>query len=350
MKEGLLCQKNTIMKEKTISQWSKDLLQETKKVAMPIMTHPGIELINASVYDAVTNGEVHFKAIDALCQKYPSAAATMIMDLTVEAEAFGCHVNFEKEEIPTVKERLLQTVDEIEQLEIPVLKECKRVNEYLKAAKLAVKNISNIPIFPGCIGPFSLAGRLIDMSEIMVDIYLYPDQIHQLLQKCTDFIKEYIDAYKALGADGVIMAEPAAGLLGEDECDQFSSRYIKTIVDELQDDNFMIVLHNCGHKGNLVDSMLSTGSKALHFGNAADMKYVLDNAPKDILMMGNIDPVNVMQTGTPEFIKQETFKLLETGNNYPNFIISTGCDVPPAVSHENIESFFETVKEFNDCL
>lgn len=52
------------------------------------MTHPGIELIGKSVHDAVTNGQVHYEAIKALCDKYPTAAATVIMDLTVEAEAF----------------------------------------------------------------------------------------------------------------------------------------------------------------------------------------------------------------------------------------------------------------------
>ena len=334
------------MKE-SVSQWSNNILKSKTKVALPIMTHPGIELINASVLDAVTNGEVHYKAIDALMKQYPSAAATMIMDLTVEAEAFGCKINFEKDEIPSVKERLIQSVEEIEKLTIPKISESKRLKEYLNAAKLAVKNINHVPVFPGCIGPFSLAGRLIDMSEIMIDIYLYPDDIHQLLEKCTVFIKDYINAYKQLGADGIIMAEPAAGLLGEDECNQFSSKYVKGIVDELQDEYFMVVLHNCGHKGILTESMLSTGSKALHFGNAADMKYVLEHSPENILVMGNIDPVNVLQTGTPEFVKQESLKLLETAEKYPNFVISTGCDMPPAVPHRNIEAFFEAVEEYN---
>jgi len=333
--------------KKTITEWCNNILTERQRVAMPIMTHPGIELINASVFDAVTNGEVHFRAINALHKKYPSAAVTMIMDLTVEAEAFGCKINFEKNEIPTVKERLIRSVEETEKLTIPRLTDSKRLNEYLEAATLAVKNITDIPVFPGCIGPFSLAGRLIDMSEIMVDIYLYPDNIHQLLEKCTAFITDYIKAYKQLGADGIVMAEPAAGLLGEDECNQFSSAYIKKIVDELQDDHFMIILHNCGHKGNLTRSMLSTGAKALHFGNAADMKFVLENTPGNILVMGNLDPVNVIKTGTPDYVKQETKKLLEMAKSYPNFIISSGCDIPPAVPHQNIEAFFEAVQEYN---
>ncbi len=330
-----------------ISQWIENILSAKNRVALPIMTHPGIELINHSVVDAVTNGKIHFQAINALCKQYPLIAATMIMDLTVEAEALGCRVNFPEDEIPTVNERLIHSIEEIDRLQIPAISECKRVNEYLKAAELSVQNITHLPVFPGCIGPFSLAGRLIDMSEIMVDIYLYPDAIHQLLRKCTDFIKQYIQAYKQIGANGIIMAEPAAGLLGEDECNQFSSNYIKEIVAELQDDDFLIILHNCGHSGYLAGSMLSTGAKALHFGNAADMKFVLENIPSNILVMGNIDPVNILKTGNSGFVKQKSKELLNMAKPYPNFIISSGCDMPPAVPHQNIEAFFEALNEYN---
>ncbi len=329
-----------------ISEWHRSLMTSDRRRAMPIMTHPGIELINATVQDAVTNGEVHFKAIDALNKKYPAIAVTMIMDLTVEAEAFGCKIVFEKDDIPTVRERLIHSMEEIDALPIPDIAECVRLNEYIKAAALAVENIDDVPVFPGCIGPFSLAGRLIDMSEIMVDIYLYPDSIHQLLRKCTDFIKTYIQAYKAIGVHGIVIAEPAAGLLGVDECNEFSSNYVKEIVDEIQDDRFMIILHNCGHQGYLADSMASTGAKCLHFGNAADMKFVLENVSKDFLVMGNIDPVNVLQTGSPEFVKQEVNRLLTLADGYQNFVISSGCDMPPAVPHENIEAFFSAVSEW----
>lgn len=71
-----------------MKDWIDQTIQNKKTIAIPIMTHPGIELIGKSVHDAVTNGQVHYEAIKALCDKYPTAAATVIMDLTVEAEAF----------------------------------------------------------------------------------------------------------------------------------------------------------------------------------------------------------------------------------------------------------------------
>ena len=44
-----------------VDEWIEYIIVSDKKVALPIMTHPGIELLNKRVLDAVTDGEVHFK-------------------------------------------------------------------------------------------------------------------------------------------------------------------------------------------------------------------------------------------------------------------------------------------------
>ena len=56
---------------------------------------------------------------------------------------------------------------------------------------LAAKTITDRPVFAGCIGPYSLAGRLYDLSEIMMLIYINPEAANSLLKKCSDFILRY---------------------------------------------------------------------------------------------------------------------------------------------------------------
>ena len=48
------------------AQWIKTLIGQKERTAIPIMTHPGIELIGKRIVDAVTDGETHFKAVEAL--------------------------------------------------------------------------------------------------------------------------------------------------------------------------------------------------------------------------------------------------------------------------------------------
>lgn len=320
---------------KTISK----ILTTDRIPVMPIMTHPGIELIGKKVIDAVKDGQTHYEAVMALRKRFPqSVASTTIMDLSMEAEAFGANIVFDDNEVPTVSGRMLESAADVEALQIPSL-DTKRVPEYLKANRLAAAEL-DVPLFGGCIGPFSLAGRLYDMTELMMAMYIEPDTANLLLDKCTQFILEYCKQIKASGSAGVVMAEPAAGLLSNDDCQAYSSRFVKTIVDAVQDDNFVVMLHNCGNTGQCTKAMIETGAAALHFGNAIDMAQVLDEVPADIAVSGNINPVEIMKFGTPQQVEDVAKQLIKLADKHSNFILSTGCDVPPETPFENIESLF----------
>lgn len=317
-----------------------------RRKVIPIMTHPGIEMCGCTVRQAVTDGSVHADAVAELNKRYPADATTVIMDLTVEAEAFGADVLFEEDAIPTVVGRLVSDYDSVASLAIPSIQD-GRVPEYLKADTLIAERIADKPVYAGCIGPFSLAGRLFDLSEMMMAMYIEPDTVTLLLEKCTLFLIEYVKAIKATGVDGVIIAEPAAGLVSNEDCSVFSSKYIKRIVDNVQDDSFLVILHNCGNTGHCTAAMVETGAKGLHFGNRADMVEALETCPEDRLVMGNIDPVGILQMAAPTEVKSAVTSLLEKTASYSNFILSTGCDVPPGIPEENIKAFYEAVNDYN---
>ncbi len=325
-----------------MKQWIADVIHSQRRIAIPIMTNPGIELTGKTVLEAVTDGNVHAEAIHALNARFPLVATTAIMDLTVEAEAFGCEINFSQNETPTVKRRLVCNKEEVERLTVPTLK-AGRISQYLLANQLVSAAITDKPVFGGCIGPFSLAGRLFDMTELMMAIYTEPETVTLLLEKCTLYIILYVRAMKAVGNHGVIMAEPAAGLLSDDDCRQFSSYYVKQVVDMLQDDTFSVIFHNCGNRGHCTQAMLYTGAHGYHFGNAMNMVDALEACPKDVLVMGNLDPVGVFKMATPEQVRQTTQRLLEQTARHRNFVISSGCDVPHRTPLANVEAFFSTL-------
>ncbi len=322
-----------------MKSWAEEIINSPKVVAVPIMTHPGIEIIGKSVRDAVTNGDVHAAAIIAVDKKYPAGASTVIMDLTVEAEAFGAEIEFTEHDVPNVIGRLVSNYDEVKALVVPEVT-AARVPEYLKANTIVAQTITEKPVFAGCIGPFSLAGRLFDMTEIMMAIYTEPETATLLLEKCTEFITKYVVAIKATGAGGVMIAEPAAGLLSNEDAIAYSSNYIKSIVEAVQDDTFMVVLHNCGNTGHCTESMVVTGADAIHFGNKIDMVAAIKECPANVIAMGNLDPVSIFKQATPEEVAAATRELLDATKEFPNFVISSGCDTPPGVPFENIEAFY----------
>ena len=331
-----------------MKNWIASVIASPQRVAVPIMTHSGIELLGYTVNDAVTNGEVHYQAIKVLSEKYPSEASSVIMDLTVEAEAFGAEIYFSENEVPSVVGRLVSTPEEIEKLEIPSL-DTARLPEYIKANRLVAAEATK-PVLAGCIGPYSLAGRLYDMSEIMMAMYIDPDSIKLLLSKCTEFITKYCQALKEAGANGVLIAEPAAGLLSNDACMEFSSLYVKQIVDKVQDDFFSVILHNCGNTGQCTEAMVYTGAVGYHFGNGIDMVSALNDCPKDALVMGNIDPVSVLKMASSQQVYEQTMQLLTDTAAYPNFVLSSGCDTPPEIPFANIEMFYQALNDYNSTL
>src|ERR1035437_1392978 len=334
--------------KKNMIEWKNSIIALEEIKAMPMMTYPGLNILGETVLELVTDGEVQYRSLKALSDRYPTiASATLVMALYVEAEAFGSEINYSQTEIPTVSKRLINSFDLFASLKIPEIGEGKTC-EHLKAAKLTTENIPDRPVFGGIIGPYSLAGRLYDITEMMTTILLEPEGSHELLQVCTDFLKKYAQAFKDAGCNGVIIAEPAAGLLSEKECNEFSSTYVKQIVDHVQDESFIVILHNCGNTVNLVNSMVSTGSVGLHFGNAVNMMDVLLQVPSDRLVFGNLDPVGVIKDGTPEIIRTETLDLLNKTAFFKNFVLSTGCDVPPGTKLENIDALFNALNEYNE--
>lgn len=328
-----------------MNHFIKQLLDSDKRIAIPIMTHPGIEAIGKNVINAVTDGEVHYQAIRNVTETYDTTACTVIMDLTVEAEAFGCTISMPEHEVPSVIGRLVCDEESVNRLQVPPLS-AGRMPEYLKANRMAVEHIGK-PVLSGCIGPFSLAGRLYDMSEIMVGIYIEPDVIQTLLDKCTEYITAYCKELKAIGATGIIMAEPAAGLLSNDDCQAYSTVYVKRIVEAVQDENFVVILHNCGNKGQCTPAMIESGAAGLHFGNAIDMVETLKQCPSELVVMGNIDPVGILKQATSDEVYRVTADLLGKTTQYKNFVISSGCDMPPRVPEANIQAFYRAIADFN---
>jgi uroporphyrinogen decarboxylase len=198
------------------------------------------------------------------------------------------------------------------------------------------------------IGPYSLAARLMGVSEIMMECYDDPDSVHVLMQKVTQFLTDYAKAYKSAGANGIVIAEPVAGLLSPSLEEEFSSPYVKMIVDAVQDDSFIVVYHNCGDNvPMMLDSILTIGAAAYHFGNAVDMeKDIIAKVPSDVVVMGNIDPACVLRMGSAASVREATLELLERCAGYKNFVLSSGCDIPPLTPWENIDAFFGAVNEF----
>lgn len=337
-----------------MDQWTKELYDAPIKKALPVLSFPSIQLMGITVKELINDSDLQAKGMKAVADRTPNAGGSVsLMDLSVEAECFGAPIRVSDDEVPTVIGPVLDMdIDEdermkaVEAMEVPEIG-AGRTQIYIDAIEKALELIQDRPVFAGVIGPFSLAGRLMDVTSSLIYCYDEPDMVHVVLQKATAFIIQYIKAYKSVGANGVVIAEPLAGLLSPTLAVEFSGDYCKQIIDAVRDENFAVIYHNCGNTANVtLDSILRANANAYHFGNAVDMEDILSKVPNDIVCMGNVDPAGQFRNGTPESIREATLDVMKKCCSHQNFVISSGCDIPPMSSWDNIDAFFAAVDEY----
>ena len=328
-----------------MNEWLADQLNSPVKKPLPVLSFPGTQLIGKNVEELVNDGHLQALCMKAIADRFDTAASVSLMDLSVEAEAFGAKVLYSPDEVPTVQGALIEDEEQADALKIPQVG-AGRTGECVKGIREASELITDRPVLAGIIGPYSLAGRLLDMTEIMILCRIEPEMVEKVLEKATVFLMDYAKALKEAGADGVVMAEPAAGLLSPDLMAEFSNPYVERVRAAVEDENFLFLYHNCGTVVPLKKELADLNVRAYSFGNAIDIEEMLKALPSDRLIIGNIDPVGVLRNGTPAKIKEETTKLLERCGKYKNFVLASGCDIPPLTSMENLEAFFEAAEEY----
>ena len=314
-----------------------------KSNTIPILSFPSTQLLGITVNELLRNSEMQAKAMKAIADRCNMGAALSMMDLSVEAEAFGAEIIYYNHEVPTVKKGIIDDIFDAESIRVPSV-QLSRTSIAVEAVRKAKKEIKDRPVFCGVIGPYSLAGRLFDMTELMMECYDSKDEVKTLLSKASEFIIEYIKEFKKAGADGVIMAEPAAGLLSPSLNAEFSAPFVKEIFDAVNDEEFVICYHNCGNSViDMAKDFATFNADVYHFGNSICLKEIIPLLPSDAIIMGNIDPV-LFKNGTPEKIKKSVEKLFAECSEYDNFMISSGCDIPAESKWENIDEYFRCVQ------
>ena len=324
--------------------FTRAVLSASAPLPVPLLSFPGAVLSGATVQDIVTSAEAQIAAQLALHERFGTACLMSAMDLSVEAEEFGSNIRFSESEVPTVINRLVSDADGVEALKVPPLGS-HRTAVYLETVRGLRSSGGSLIVLAGMIGPLSLAGRLFGVSETLLATATDPEMIRVLIEKATQFLLSYARAFKDSGAQGIIIAEPTAGLLSPLSVGEFSSPYIKTIVEHVQDDTFDVILHNCGARSPHLGPTFEIGAAAYHFGSPMDLASALRAAPDGVVIAGNLDPARVFHDSTPGEVQVRTMELLSAWAANHHLVPSSGCDIPGRTPIENLDAFFSTVSQ-----
>jgi uroporphyrinogen decarboxylase len=153
----------------------------------------------------------------------------------------------------------------------------------------------------------------------------------------------------AAGAQAICILEPSAVMLGPDEFASFSGSYVHHIIESYKYAGVTTIYHTCGNTMHLVDKMVAAGVSAVSLDSrdaGVDLPSVAQRLPPDVVIMGNVNPTGSLLHGKPSDVEAEVSDLMKRMAPYPNFVLSTGCDLPQETPLENIHALMRVGRRY----
>jgi uroporphyrinogen decarboxylase len=304
---------------------------------VPLMGFPGVNLNQTSLKQNNFNWGVQFWTVFELVRRYQPDGVFTLMDLSVEASALGLPVLYPLNESPTVEYSTVTSISDLEAFSSLDPLRDGRVTVFVETMRLMAQHL-NILRGGYVIGPYTLAGLMLGASEAAIASMDNPDLLHATLELATHVISRYANALATAGADIIAVLEPSGVMLSPRLFREFSGAYVQRIFDAIE---AMPVLHICGDTTHLLDAMVETGAQGLSLDSVVDLPAAARHVPSDVVLIGNVNPTAVMVYEPPEKVYAATRALVEAMKPYPNFILSTGCDLPLETPLDNIKAFMD---------
>lgn len=313
-----------------------------RRICIPSAGYPAIALSGTTVRENLQGGARMFETLESAIRRFRLEADGTVSDLTIEPGACGCPVVIPEGGTPYVKEHPFSTATDLDGKEVPDPFSEKRMRAMLDAVGMLSKRFT-LPTVAGGSGPFTLAAELVGATEAAMYTITEKEYMHRLLRYCTAVCKAYLLAICDAGAEIILMGEPTAAILSTEAYREFSGRYTAEIIGSL---TRPVILHICGDAGHLTAAMCETGAQGLSLDSAVDLPDAAGKVPRDIVLVGNLDTVSVLLEGTPELVRERTRELLESMRPFPNYVVSSGCDLSYGTPPDNIVAMIETVRDF----
>ncbi|MDO9547495.1 MAG: uroporphyrinogen decarboxylase family protein [Candidatus Marinimicrobia bacterium] len=337
------------MKHSNLASLAKEQYRLKKRLVAPLMGMPGLKMINSTIKLGQQNFRIHYEAIKALADLYQPDIVFPLMDLSVEANAIGRYTLFPLDDTATLP-HVTFNLSQVKILPKIDITADTRALGYAKVTALLRRNIVS-KILKGVYvtGPYTLAALILGAEETARSVILDSQGLHALLDYTTKVIENYTELLIESGAQIVCILEPSASMLSSSHFEEFSGNYVKQISALCAVHKVDTVYHVCGNTTHLIKSMAESGVSGLSLDSpdsGVNLPQAITEVPEDVVIIGNINPVGKILTGSPFEVKEEVNELLESVDQFPNFILSTGCDLPKNTPIENIEAFMKAGREY----
>jgi len=251
---------------------------------------------------------------------------------TVEAEALGCKINLgDDNNLPVVVSHPYK-LDE-PPLELPEdFLSRGRIPVVIEATRRLAKNVGNeVAIVSGIVGPFSMAGYLLGLNELLISTISSPESLKPFLELGVNIGIRYGNALIEAGASVICVEDMSAStdMISPQTYRDLVLPYHKRLFETLN--TAITVLHICGDVTPIVSYMADSGADALSIDHKLDLSKAIEVKDK-VTLVGNLDPVGILLQGRPENIIKTASESLRDGID----VLAPGCSLALGTPTENV--------------
>jgi MtaA/CmuA family methyltransferase len=299
----------------------------------PINALPAAQLAGAGIDELSHSAEIKSRAVRRYYHEVSAELLFCFSDIAIQAEAMGAVANFSPRSMPSVAAPAKE-VRPVRAAEAP------RMGVNARVLRDLATEFRGHPRAAMVYGPFTVAGQVAGEQALLRGVLERPAEVHALLEKCLALAVDYARLLMETGAEVLWVSDPLAALLPPENFWEFAGDHLARLFAISGDRD--TILHICGDTSQIVGPMLQTGVGGLSLDQCLDLLAVEDLVPPEVALIGNLDPVDILEQESPEQVAQATEELVMGLGALPNFTLSSGCAPPPSAPVANLKSFVET--------
>jgi len=284
-------------------------------------------------------------------QAYGYECAVVPFDICTEAEVLGCEANFYPHQqqpiYPKIIRQVINSENDLSCLSIPEqvvgLGRIAVVTEAIQRLKELVGQ--KVPVGSHVLGPYTLAGQVMDINSLLRLTIRKPEKVMDLLSRLTELINKICICYLEAGADYLTVREMGAttDILPPQIFTKMIKPHLKNIFENIR---IPKILHICGGSLPIVREMLDCGANAISVENKNGLAQTRACAGPKPLIFGNLDGYGLLVDGTPEEVQAAVIRCLEEGSDG----IWPSCEISLAAPENNLVAMIEATKKYGGRL
>ena len=309
---------------------------------MPITMQFACDQIGARYRDYCTDYRVLVEGQLRTAEQFEFDYVNTMSDPAREAADCGATVrHFDDQPVALVEdEALLADKTKLVRLKIPDPLGGGRMHNSLKALALYKQKLNGEKLIEGWIeGPCAEGADLRGINALMLDFFDDPQFIRDLFEFVLTMELRFAKAQVEAGADMIGIGDAAASLVGPRLYREFIWPYEKRMVEGIHALGAKARLHICGNTRQILGDMGRLGCDIVDLDSMAPLSQARAEMGGNQVLLGNINPVNVMRGGTPESVRHAAEECHRQAG--ARFIVGAGCEIPRDTRPENLRALGE---------